>query len=217
MIIKSGYFFRSLGRRLSDENGEPKPVGGGTGPGGTETPKPETVSREFAERVISEKKALQEKFAAQEAELKAFRDKQAEAELLKAKAAGDYETLEKTLKEQLAEKDRKLAEHSALLQNVRKMQAFRRVLGAEVPEKFRSLVELDEIDVDAEGNPTEASVTKYASNFRKQYGEIIGTPKKLPPDDGVHGTEKTLTVEEWKKLPYAEQKKRMTEVKWENK
>lgn len=220
MIVPYGFVSRSLSRRLSNVPEGDSPAGGGETSGGAATdppiePKPGTVSREFAERLLSEKKAMQARADAAEADLKKYRDKESELELQRKKAAGDFESIEQKLKTDIAERDKKISEYDSMVKNVRRMQSFRRVLGADVPEKFRALVELDEIDLDADGNPVEASVTKYAANFRKQYGEIIGVKKALPPDDGANGNpDKKLTVEEWQKLPYAEQKKRMSEVVW---
>jgi len=145
--------------------------------------KPDTVTREAFDRLLSEKKEEQKKRQAQDAELAAYKEKERLAAEDEAKKRGDFESILAAEKEHAAKLKDEIAKRDALIETVKveklvesKARAFFKALGSGLDEKFHSLVDLDNVKVDSEGNIDQASATKYANDFRTEYGTILTKP-----------------------------------------
>lgn len=201
-----------------DPSGNPNPPASGGGNPEPTAPKPgDQVSYESHQRLLSEKKAEQEKRRQAEEELQKLKAEKEEREKKELTEQGKFkEALQKT--EEELQKER--LEKEGLLGSLReaaKKQAILREIPGLVPDRAHSLLPLDEISIGADGKPDPASVKAAAQKFEKECAFAIQKDTAgggLPTDAPTGGNNKKLTVKEWKALPAAEMKKRHNEVDW---
>lgn len=176
-------------------------------------PKNTVVPRETYEKVLKEKKNRDAELQAAKERLAAFEAQEAAKAEEEARKRGDYETTVKTLKEQILARDKQLSEISEKEVRRNKVAAFVKAFGAPFPEKYGSLVDIDKIELDSDGKVDMQSAISLVDSFKKEYAEII--PKKVSvPTPNPQGSASTgkITAEEWLKLPYKEQQKRLGDV-----
>jgi predicted DNA binding CopG/RHH family protein len=168
---------------------------------------PQTVAYESYAKLLKEKKALQERQAALDAETKnAHEQKLKEKENFKAllelreKEASEYKSKYESLNTRLA---------SGL-----KLDAFLKALPGEVDPKFYQLIDIDKILVNDEtGMPDKASVLEAAKQFVTDYGTVLVKKSGATmPNQAASGGTTKLSYDEWLALPKKDMAKRMKDV-----
>lgn len=149
---------------------------GGTGEKNPNEEKPDTVARDAYERVLDEAKAAK-------AKLRQIEDEKRSLVEAEAKKRGDTEALLKIREDELAAEREARAAEAAEKETLkqerihdRKVRSFFRGLGQPLDERWHGLVDLDQIKIDENGKPVEASVTQYVKDFQTRYGSILGKP-----------------------------------------
>lgn len=184
--------------------------------GADDSGKGATVTREAYERLLREKKAeatkrkeAADRLATLEAEKKA-RDED------EAKKRNEHESI-------IAKRDAELAAAKAEAEALKaekvqahKLGAFLRAAGGQIDRKFHPLIDLDAIEVDANGVPDPDSVKKAVDAYKSEYAETIQTGKgsggAVPPGAKPNGNgagDGPSSYAEWLALPPAERKKTM--------
>lgn len=190
------------------------PAGDNGGTGGADD-KAETVKREAYERLLGEKKRQGERMSAIEAELETLRKEKATREEEDLKKRNEHETLLKKREEELTALKNENGQFKAFFSEQKKTGAFLRALGAPLDSKWHHMIDLDKIKVGNDGAVDEESVTKYVEEYKKTYPETLGKgtgggmPDTKPGSGGG-----ALKPEDWAKLPLAERRKRMGDVKY---
>lgn len=190
------------------------PAGGNGGAGGTDE-KPNTVSRDAYETLLGEKKKMGERFKSIEAELETFRAEKAKRDEEDLKRKNDYETLLKKKDDELTALKSENGNFKLFFQEQKKLGSFLRTLGAPLEQKWHHMIDLEKIKVGNDGAVDEESVTKYVEEYKKTYPETLGKgtgggmPDTKPGSGGG-----ALKPEDWAKLPLAERRKRMGDVKY---
>ncbi len=171
-----------------------------------------TVAFETHQKLLNEKKKQGE-------ELKKLRDEAAkyaaERKLLEEAALREKEDYKKLFesrdKELETERNARLAIEKQVTDS-RKLNTFLKNVGP-LEQEYWSLIDLDRINVDPEsGKVDEISTKAYADDFKKTFWKVIGTQKNQMPNEGPTDKKTGLTYEQWTKLPYAEQRKRINDI-----
>lgn len=140
-------------------------------------------------------------------------------ELLKLKEA----ELERVKKEELTkereEKEKALKmvqESERRILEAKKLSAFTERLPAKIKRKeYYSLVNLDAVTFDENGQINETELEGAVSQFIANYSDLLDMGRSgggLPVGGGRGSYKKGLSYEEWKKLPYSEMERRKNEV-----
>lgn len=172
--------------------------------------KEETVPYTKYRELLDEKKKAT-------AKLKEIEDKRKLDEENKLKETGQY-------KEVLAQREAELeAERSKVKlfqnerQNAMKLSAFMKTVGADVDEKWFSMVELDKINFKPDSNEIDQmSVSLAVDSFKKEWPEALRSKSgNLPPPNAPNGTG-YITESDWKKLSGKEKAKyKFDKIHWE--
>lgn len=170
---------------------------------GLEATPSNNVSYETHRKLLGEKKKLKERLDAlerqqHEAAQKDLEENQKWKELadLKAKEAGEYKEKYSSLEGQLAEG--------------RKLTAILEALPASVDKKYWGLIDTNDVVFNPETGEVEASsVQAVAKKIQESFPEIISTQRSTgqPAASPAAAPSGSMTIEEWKKLPYAERVK----------
>ncbi len=178
-------------------------------------------SYESYQKLLAEKKAVQEKARKLEDDLKAHNERLAEinrekeeSERKKLEDKEQFKDLYGKVKEELASKEKALAEMLREKVDTRKMASFLEAVKADVPRQYWNLVDLDQIAMDGE-KVDEFSVQKYVETFRDTYKEVIKAKdgRRMPVDQPDPDERTTLTYAQWLKLPAKEQEAKIGLVK----
>lgn len=169
--------------------------------------KAERPSYESYQKLLSEKKKL-----AQENKEKAAII--AAEERRKLEEAGNWQKLLEEERKAREEAAKELAETKEMISDARKMSALNKALSGKLNEKYYGIIDLGKIELDESGQPLQSSVERYAKDVSKTYPEIIiyNNGARLPMD-GARGAEKSLSYEEWLKLPAKEMRARYKDIK----
>lgn len=176
--------------------------------------KKNSVAYETHQKLLGEKKKRDEELRQAREALSKYEQERKDLEDKSLREKEDFKKLfESRDKELLEERARREAIESKITE-AQKYKALNKALGTQVPEKFWNLVDLDKIALDPNtGMPDEATTRVYAEQFQKDYSELF-TNRQAPrlPNDGPSKGKTGISYEQWKALPYAEQKKRQSEV-----
>jgi DNA repair exonuclease SbcCD ATPase subunit len=163
--------------------------------------------------------------------LQVFKSKQEEVESQKAieeeerlRKEGQFQTLleqrEKRLKEleeSLTKKENEVKDRDTAITNFRKASAFEMELGGKLRRQdYWKHVDFDSIAINPEtGEIDKSSLSTVAQTFTKEYKELIdfGVNGNIPNGSATGSGSTSLTLEQWKKLPLKERKKRMKDVR----
>jgi len=175
----------------------------------TETFSPEERAKllEHKDKLLTEKKKLQER-------LDAFEAKEREREEAEAKAKGEIDKLLKLREEELARYKNENETIKTNLQNGVKLRALLEEVQGSIDDQYWSLIDLKDVVIDPNtGMPDPASVQKAAREFEQRYPLVISRAAGGSlPNDAAKGGATKLTYDEWLKLPSKEQKARLKEV-----
>lgn len=199
---------------MSNESPIQDPADPNVTPGGSdENHETETVSRKAYEKVLSEKKKAAEALRERNARLAELEAEREALSMKDAEAKGEYQKVieaerkkyEAAIK-RIQELEGTISEFNSREMNRKKFGAIYDQLGGAVDKKFFPLIDLDQVELNEDGEIDEQSVAKYANELKELYPEII-TPKKgaLPPSklpgDGKGSGGKRIAESEWRNLP----------------
>jgi len=174
------------------------------------------------ERILEESKRYKEGFQQYKAKESEAEQQKRELEEERLKKEGQYNVLLEQREAQIKEMEETLAKargevevRDTAINNFKKAAAFERALGGKIKrEEYWNMVDFESIATNPEnGQIDEASLNKSVNNFIENYKELIdfGNAANLP-NGTPSGASTKLTVEQWKKLPVEERKKRMKDV-----
>lgn len=178
-------------------------------------------SYESHQKLLSEKKAIQEKAKKLEEELSVFREKFSEldkektdAERKRLEDKEQFKDLYTKTREELQAKETTISNLVKAQVDARKMSSFLDAVKADVPRQYWGLVDIDKISLDGD-KVDEYSVQKYVDEFRITYVDILKPreTRKMPGDTPPPGDNDKLTYEQWLKLPAKEQERKINLVK----
>ena len=182
----------------------------------------DTVKYETLRKLLNEKKAVDAKYEALAKEMadgKAAREADEEARLTESKSfKGLLELKDKKVKEYvdaLKAKEDENKELKKTFQNALKLDAVVKAASATIKSKFYGHIDLDKIELDANGKPDPTSVKQVVQLFESEYPECLdrGDKIQLPngaaakPNGGV-----LPTVEEFNRLPLKDKYKVLPEM-----
>jgi hypothetical protein len=169
------------------------------------------------QKLLAEKRKLREQHVNTVSKLAEYesRDKErAEQQLIADKEFDKVLTEYKTQIDQLSNK---LSQSETGLSEYRKMNSFIAGLGSsKLDPKYFSLVPLEEIQMDENGEIDHESLVKTITDFKTEHSRLLVDPRTDLPNKKVgSGKTKGLTVREWKNLKTSkEQTDRFKEVDW---
>jgi hypothetical protein len=189
--------------------------------GETDDPK-EAPSYESFQKLLGEKKKIQDQKKQLETELAEHREKIAQAtreqeenERKRLESKEQFKDLYQKTQTELAKKEQALNELQAERVNAKKMTSFLDAIKADVPRQYWGLVDLDQITLEGD-KVDEFSVQAYVESFKTTYSDILKPreTRRMPndkPDPNDNGS--ALSYEEWLKLPAKEKEIKMHLVK----
>lgn len=176
------------------------------------------------ERLLEESKKYKDHYQEVKSKQAEVESQKAVAEEERLRKEGNFQILleqkEKRLKEledQLTGEAEKVKVRDTAISNFKKAQAFERELGGKIKKQdYWKHVDFDSIALNPETGAVDMdSLASVAQSFVKDYKELIdfGAAGNLPNGSANGSGSKTLTYEQWKKLPLKERKLRMKDVK----
>lgn len=183
--------------------------------------KEDKVSYESHQKMLKQLKATQAKLnevQALEEKLKAYEAEKADLEEKKLMERGEFQKLNEELKKQLRVRDEQLSIVEKQTLRTVKLQAFQRHLGGRIAdESYYSFVDTDKIAIDpVTKDVDEETVKSYVNEFVGKHKRLVDFGTTTLPNSAATPS-KSLTYEEWLKLPRAEQRVREKEVMKQNK
>jgi hypothetical protein len=179
-------------------------------------------SYESHQKLLSEKKAIQDKAKRLEEENAEFKRKHSELdrknqddERKKLEDKEQFKDLYTKTREELAAKDEKISSLLKAQVDARKMSSFLDAIKGDIPRQYWGLVDIDKIALDGD-KVDEFSVQKYVEDFRTTYKDIIKPidnrrmPSDSPPADD---SASNLTYDQWLKLSAKDKEKKINLVK----
>lgn len=174
----------------------------------------DVVKYETYSRVLGEKKKVQSELADAKAKLAEFEADKKAREDAQLKAQGDYEKLEKKLREEAEASKQEAARLKKERLDMVKTSAFLGELSGTIEEPYYDLIPIDQIPVTDDGQVDREKLKPFVKTWEQQHARIIVRQTKgNMPNNAPNGSGGTpLTFEEWSRLPRLEQKKRLHEV-----
>ncbi len=194
--------------------------GGGDAGGKSGDPNPndnkggKTYSEDYVNRLLREKKNATERAQTVETKLNEIEaDKKAAADKKLIEDGKFKEALEAKAKE-AADLQGQLSERDNQIIDSVKLSSFLEQFDGGIKKNYWGLIDLDQVKLDDQGQPTADSVKAYADKFREDFGEVLTKKSgpnlqnggEQPPGSGV------LTRKEWLELPAKDMAKRMKDV-----
>ncbi len=81
--------------------------------------------------------------------------------------------------------------------------------GVQLESKYLGLLPLDRIEITDEGSIDLTSVSQVVTDFQKEHPRLTAPAKAFLPSDKSNSSANSLSVDEWKKLPYKEKQEAM--------
>lgn len=168
--------------------------------------KKDLVSYETHQKLLGEKKRTAEKLSQTEKELEELRARERERENAELERNKNFEQLLKNRETELKEAQEKLSKVDSERVFARKIDAFLKTLGGDLPEHYWGLIPLEEIALDPTTKAVdEMTVAKAVEAYRKMFPETIKTPGQKPtmPSSAPAGSpDSKMDYESWKSLKY---------------
>lgn len=191
---------------------------GGDGSDGQGNEGTGSVSYESHQRLLNEKKKVQEEARALKAQLEEKNRKEQELQEKEMKDKEEWKKISELREKELAETKAKLTDFEVSILNSKKASAFLgelSKLGVTVRPQYYDLIDVSKIIVDPVTNEVDSSSTvKYAKTWATEHYELAKAtnPNSKMPGSAPQGGSQ-LTYKDWLELPLVEQKKRMKEVR----
>lgn len=178
-----------------------------------EQSKEDKVKYDTFQRVLRQKKALEEKMSAYEKQLNEIKMREEAEKEESLRKQQKFEELSKELEAKLEKERKEKEEYQRNLLDTHKLQkVLEKLPGRPKRSEYLSFIDLDRVEIDAStGEVVEDSVSEVANDFLTNHGFLIETKGRDLPNDAPKNTKK-LTFEQWKSLPLKERKLRMNEV-----
>lgn len=186
------------------DSANPNPIPAGDDQNQNNNDAPKVVPYETHRKLLDEKKQ-------RDAELKTLRDAEEARKRQALEEQGNYKAL-------LEEKDKELEairnENTSFKTRERETKKLRAILESvegSIDPKFHHLIDRDGVIIDeATGEVDKTSAMLAAKKLKAEYPEFIKSTKPGMPNaapQGDSGKAKTISIEDWKKLPSSEMKK----------
>lgn len=161
-----------------------------------------------------EKRKLNEKLSAAAAELEALKAEKKAKEEEALKQQGEYRKLYESEQSKAKDLELKLKAKEERELSLRKIDVLMQELGAPLAKpEYWDFFDLSKIPVVEGTNDIDKVVAKQvAQDFSKQYPELLQKKKQSMPNDAASPAS-ALTYADWAKLPLAEKRKRIKDVK----
>jgi len=174
--------------------------------------KKDVVAYETHQRLLGEKKKRDEELRKANELLAKYELEKKQLEENSLREKEDYKKLFEAREIELNKTKEDLNSIQTQILESRKLKSFFNNVGT-IGDEFLPLVELDKIAVDPNtGMPDETTAKQYADEFRKKYWKILDNGTSKIPENRPSPFKAGLTYEQWQKLPYSEQKKRLNEI-----
>jgi predicted RNase H-like nuclease (RuvC/YqgF family) len=184
--------------------------------------KKDVVDYATHKKLLDQRKSDQKKLKDLEDKLSSFEKSQKDLKDKEDLDKGNYKTLledrEKTIKtlaDEINGLKTKVGSYESQITDAKKLSAFRKQIGGDLKKsQYYDFVDTDKIPLDPEtGKIDEKALESYANEFIKEFKDLVKFEKttKLPDDAGKPGS--SLSYDAWLKLPLAEQRLRMKDVK----
>lgn len=184
----------------------------------------ESVPVKKYQQLLSQRKSDQEKLRDIQTKLSAFEEKEREFQERQLEEQGKWQESIELKNRKIQEYEQKLKDEQNKAKNAENILINSAKLNAvleKLPAKVKNRAYLDFIDTNSvildpeTGDFDAGSVQEVANAFIKEHSSLLdykNVSGKLPGDAPAGSTK--LTLEQWKKLPLAERKKRMSEVQY---
>jgi hypothetical protein len=191
------------------------PNAGGEGQDG-ESQIPDKVDYRTYKKTVDNEKKLKQALADREARLAEFEKQQQAANEAKLLEQNQHLTVIEQLKKQNDELNGKIQsfhEQQTFSRKMHKVVGLLQQKGIQLDQKYLDLIPVDQIQVDAEGNPDMTSVVKVADSFVKEHPRLVTPLPNDLPGTRPGNSSTTLTYEAWTKLPPKEKRERFKDIK----
>lgn len=167
--------------------------------------KRDVVAYETHQKLLAEKKKASERAATLEKELQEIKNREAQRETEELERQKNFEKLAQVRDEQLKEAQAKLSaiENERIV--AKKLDAFLKTLGGDLPQHYWDLIPIDQIIIDPTTKMVdEMTVAKTVEAYRKTFPETIkvaGGKPNMPSDAPAGNPNSKMDYETWKALP----------------
>lgn len=173
----------------------------------------EVVKHDTFQRVLRQKKTLEEKLSKFEKQMQEIQMKEELDKQESLKNQKKFEELALSLEKKLSEEIKEKETFKKNWLDSHKIQAVIDRLPAKPKRpEYYNFIDIDKIEVDVETGINQESVDLVANEFIANYGELLDrkASKDLPND--APSSKGKLTYEKWATLPLAERKARLKDV-----
>lgn len=162
----------------------------------------------------AEKKALAERLAEANSRAEKLEREAKERQDEVLKQQGEYKKLWEEEQKSKADLQEKLAQREKKDLALRKIDVVMKELGMPLAKpEYWNYVDLDRIPVDEATGDVDVNIARQVSTeFMAKYPELLSKKPGKAPNDAP-GSAKSITYEEWAKLPLAEKRVRLKDVK----
>jgi hypothetical protein len=177
--------------------------------------KQDVVKYDTYQKVLNEKKKRDEELRKANEQISAFEQERKNIQEQSLREKEDFKKLFESRDGELKQTQTQLSQLQESINNSKKMSSFLGLLGESLEQPYWNLVDLDKIAIDpTTGKPDEQVSKQYAEEFRKTHWKLFDVAGGARMPNHVAGPVKSqgLTKEQWLKLPYNEQKKRMNDI-----
>ena len=175
-------------------------------PSGDDPAKKDVVSYETHRQLLSEKKRTAERNVQLEQELAEIKERENQRETTELERQKDFEKLAKVRDEQLQAANAKLSTIENERVVAKKLDAFLKTLGGELPQHYWDLIPLDQIILDPTTKMVdEMTVAKTVEAYRKTFPETIkvsGGQNNMPSNAPQGNPNSKMDYEAWKSLKH---------------
>jgi vacuolar-type H+-ATPase subunit I/STV1 len=192
---------------VSSGNSSDSASGDGAGDG-----KPKHVSYETYEKTLRAEKNAKQKLQEVQERLMSFENEKKtveEQKLLSEKKHIEYIEQLKREKQELEQKTSHLLQEQTDFRKLNAALGLLQEKGVQLESKYLGLLPLDRIEITDEGSIDLTSVSQVVTDFQKEHPRLTAPAKAFLPSDKSSSSANSLSVDEWKKLPYKEKTEAM--------
>lgn len=171
------------------------------------------VKYDTFQRVLRQKKAMEEKLAKFEKLEEERRMKEEASKQERLREQQKYEELSKDLQEKLEQERSAKENFKKSWLDTHKLQAvLDKLPGKPKRQEYLSFIDLDKIEIDEHEGIVADTVEEVANSFIENYGELLSRPKSSELPSDAPSSKGKLSYEAWSKLPLADKKARLKDV-----
>ena len=182
-------------------------------PGEDVKEKKDQVEYDTFKRLLSQKKASDEKLAGYEKRLKDIEMKEELDKQENLKKQAKFEELSKELESKLeTERSEKETFKKSWLDTHKLQAVLDKLPGKPKRQEYMSFIDLDAIKIDAESGIDADSVEAAANNFLTNYGELLTKPSNSELPNDAPSSKGKLSYEKWLTLSPSDKRSRLKDV-----